>query len=184
MAFSLQCLHNFQGGIGVVGCVAQLRGAELAKRPVAGGDGFGFLEAQLEQHTHGSTDTDLAAVAKLAKALIKVEHMVEGDSQPMTDLAMIILQAEAHLEDTLGGDKLGSGFLALTSMELKDKGFVSKGKLHDVGTVTFLPFSKSRLSLSVESANPRGKDFGDRFFAFGWGPRNVNLFRGKALEGR
>lgn len=47
-AFRLEGLHDFQRGEGVVGGVEQLGGAELGERPIAGGDGFGFLEALLE----------------------------------------------------------------------------------------------------------------------------------------
>ena len=184
MAIRLERLHDLQGGIGVVGGIAQLRGAELGERPVTGGDGFGFLEALLEQNTHSSTNTDLPAVAQGAEGLVQIENMVQGDSQSIPNLPAIVLQAEAHLEHTLGGDQLSSGLLALTAMKLKDEGLVSKGKLHDMRAIALLSFPKGRLGFGVKSANPGSNYFGDRFLALGLGSGNVDLIRTKSLEGR
>ena len=183
MAFRLECLHDFQGGKGVIGGVEQLRGAELAKRPVTRRDGFGFLEAQLEQSSHGSTDADLPPVAQLAEDLIEIEDVVEGNSQSAADLSVIVLQPEAHLEDMFGGDEIGSDFLTFTAMELEQESFVGESELNDVGAVTFLSYSEGRSGFGVKSANPCGENFVCRVLALGSGPGQVDLVVGKSREG-
>jgi len=125
----------------------------------------------------------LSPVAHLAEDLIEVEDVVEGDPKSPADLCVIVFQAEAHLEDLLGGDDLGGGFLTFTPMKLKDEGFVGEGELYDVGAVTFLSLSESWFGFSVKSGNPSGKNFIDCILAFGSAPRYVNLFGGKSREG-
>jgi hypothetical protein len=96
---------------------------------------------------------------------------------------VIVLQAEAHLEDLLGGDEVGGRFLALTPMELEDEGFVGECELHDVGAVDFLSLSEGWLGFGVKSAQPRGENFINRVLAFGAGSGDVDLVGRKSREG-
>jgi hypothetical protein len=107
--------------------------------------------------------------------LIEIEDVVERDAQSGSDLFMIVLQAEAHLEDLLGGDKIGGSLLALTPMKLEDEGFVGEGELHDVGAIAFLSLSESRLGFGVKSTSPCGENFVDRVLALGTGRGYVDM---------
>ena len=177
-------LQDRKGGEGVVCGVAQLGGAEFWIRPVAGGDRFRFLEAQLEQRSDRSTDADLFPVAQLAEDLIEIEGVVEGDSQSAPNLFSVIFQSEAHLEDVMGGDEIGGGFFAFGPMKLEDKRFVGEGELHHVGAVVFLSCPEGRPGLGIKSAKTCGENFVSRFLALGPRPRHVNLVGGKSLESR
>jgi hypothetical protein len=97
--------------------------------------------------------------------LIEIEDVVEGDVQSVSDLLVIVLQAEAYLENVLGSDEFGGGFFAFTTMKLEKEGFVGKCKLHKVGAIAFLSLSESRFGFGVKAANPCGENFIDRFLA-------------------
>ena len=125
----------------------------------------------------------MSRVSQFTENLIEIEDVVERDAQSGSDLFMIVLQAEAHLEDLLGGDKIGGSLLALTPMKLEDEGFVGEGELHDVGAVDFLSLSEGWLGFGVKSAQPCGENFINRVLAFGAGSGDVDLVGLKSREG-
>ena len=181
--FRSKCLHDPQGGEGIVGGVAQLRGAELRAPPIAGGDRFGFLEAQLEDRSHRPANADLLSVTQRAEDLIEIEDVVERNPQSTPNLFPIILQSKAHLKNPVGGNELGGRFLALAVTKLKDESFIRESELHHVRTVAFFSRLEGGPGLGVESAKTCGKDFIGRLPAFVSRLRHVDLFRGKSYEG-
>lgn len=182
-SFRSKCLHDPQGGEGIVGGVAQLRGAEFRFPPVTGRNRFGFLKAQLEDRSHRPANADLFPVTQLAEDLIEIEDVVERNPQSAPNLFPIIPQSKAHLEDPVGSDELGGRFLALAVIKLKDESFIRESELHHVGPVAFSSRLKGGTGLGVESAKTRGKDFIGRIPAFGSRSWHVDLLKGKPYEG-
>ena len=183
MTFRLEGLHDLEGRKGIIGRVEQLCWTEIGHGPVAGGDGFRFLEAQLQNGPHRCADADLSPVAQLAKHLIEIQDVGEGDSQPTANLSAIILQSKAHLEDIRGGEEIGHDSLALPPMQLEDEGFVTQGELHDVRAVTFLTCPKRWLGFGVKSAKTCLEKFVGRGLTLGPGLGNVDLIEGKSRKG-
>ena len=183
MSFLLEGLHDFQGREGVIGGVEELPQAEIGGRPIAGGDGFGFWKAELEQGAHGPPDADLPPVAEFTKNLIEIEFMVERDAQSAPDLAAIIFQPEAHLQDMLGSDDLGGHLLAWSPVQLEDEGFVGEGQLNDMWAAAFLANSEGRFGFGVKSRNPCRTNFVRCGFALGLCLGHMNVVRGESGEG-
>ena len=96
MPFQFKCFHDFESRVGIIGGVGQLARAEVRAGPVAGGGRFRFLEALFQEHAHGTPNANLSAISHLAEGLIKVEDVIEVDSQSVADLAAIVLQSESH----------------------------------------------------------------------------------------
>ncbi len=176
-------LHDLEGGVGVVGGVAELVGGEFLGGPVAGGDGFGFGEAQLEQVGHGSADADLVFVAAFFEDLVEVEDVVEGDAKAMADLAVIVLQSKADFEDAVGLDEAGDDGQAFRAVKLEDETAVGEGELDDVGAGAFLAGAEGGLGLGIESGHTGGEDRLSGGFALGFGVGNVDAVGSETEEG-
>ena len=147
--------HHAERGVGIVGSVEELLRREVRRGPVARGEALRFPETLAAARVPTAARTPISTfVAAFPEDVVEVEDVADRDAQARADLAVVIPQTEADLQDPRGLQQLGDAAPALRPMKLKDEGAIPQGKLDARGP----PLSPTRKVGFDSGSNPAMPD--------------------------